>query len=62
VGWAAPWISAELRAGKSSPFFSSVSFLFSVLLYTNLYLLFCFAGFGLAIHLQDFEFGITYQK
>jgi hypothetical protein len=26
-----------------------------------LYLLFCFAGFELAIHLQDFGFGITYQ-
>jgi hypothetical protein len=26
-----------------------------------LYLLFCFAGFDLAIHLQDFEFEITYQ-
>jgi hypothetical protein len=50
---------------SSSPiFFCSVPFLFCFIFsfqISNLVLLNHFAGFELAIHLQDFEFEITYQ-
>jgi hypothetical protein len=68
LGWVvARGVGPTLGFGQvsSSPiFFCSVSFLFCFIFsfqISNLVLLNHFAGFELAIHLQDFEFEITYQ-
>jgi hypothetical protein len=61
VGWSlgrVGWASAAGYAEGKFPFF--FLFYFSVL-NSNSNLLFYFAGFELDIHLQDFEFDITYQ-